>query len=136
MKKIKTRKIGKARLELISDKNFYVIILKFKDFTYEILRSTTTSAILFIFDDIKVTEDREDIIQFCIMYDYDHYFYHEFDYHQKYLFDMDVNLRKFTKEEQGYHINGYYDSLDEVKRIYGLDEGEKIAQCIFKNAMQ
>jgi len=134
-KRIKTNKIGKARLELLDDGKVCYIILKFKDNVHNILHSTFKIILTDYFDSIKITDDRDDAVQFCYSHDNDIWVYFEYNYNSNTLNSMTVNLRTFSIEEQEYSISGYYPSLEEVKRIYGESSNQIIAECIFENSI-
>jgi len=134
-KRIKTNKIGNARLELLDDGKFCYIVLKFKDNVHNILSSSFKVILTDYFDSIKVTDDREDAVQFCYSHDDDIWVYFEYEYNSNTLNKLEVNLRLFSIEEQESNISGYYASLDEVKRIYGESSNQIIAECIFENSI-
>lgn len=135
MKKIKTTKVGKGRLELHSDGKWNVILFKYRTFTYEVLRSTFISIITDYFNSIKKTDDREDAVQFCYSHDDDQWIYFEFIYKSLDMNELDVNLRTYSIEEQEANITGYYDSIDEINRIYGKSSKQIIAECIFESSI-
>ena len=134
-KKIDAFKIGKARMELLDDGKVCYIILKYKDNIHNILHSTFKVTLTDYFKSIKITDDREDAVQFCYSHDNDHWVYFEYIYNSNELNEMDINLRTFSIEEQESSICGYYDSLDEIKRIYKEDANQIIAECIFENSI-
>ena len=135
MKKIKTKKIGNARIEIYSSDNWFIILFKYKNFTYELLRSKFSSIILSYFDDMIVTDSRVDIIQFCFKHNDNHFTYFEFNYMENDMNEMEIKLDTFSIESQEQGISGYYDSIDEIKRIYGKESNQIIAECIFENSI-
>lgn len=133
--KIKAFKIGKARMELLDDGNVCYIILKYKNNIHNILHSSMKVILTDYFNSIKITDDREDGIQFCYSHDNDIWVYFEYIYNSNELFNMEVDLKSFSIEEQESDICGYYDSLEEIKRIYGESANQIIAECIFENSI-
>jgi len=48
-------------------------------------------------------------------------------------FSERIDIKEFSEKEMNYEVEGYYNSLEELKEIYG-DEWEWIvAECIFEN---
>lgn len=43
-----------------------------------------------------------------------------------------VNLEDYTQGMMEIYISGYYNSLDEIRKIYGNDSNQIIAECIFE----
>ena len=98
--KIKAFKIGKARIELLDDGNVCYIILKYKNNIHNILHSSMKVILTDYFNSIKITDDREDGIQFCYSHDNDIWVYFEYIYNSNELFNMEVDLKSFSIEEQ------------------------------------
>lgn len=130
MKKIKTRNLGNAKIELHSDGKMYIIFFKFKEYTEEILKSSFMSILTEYFDSIKVSKETNDIVQFYYSHDDDYFVFHEFNYISGLFNKMNINLRTFTKEVQEEYL---LISLDEVNRIYGKDANQFIANSIFNS---
>lgn len=135
-KKLHTIKVGKARIELLDDGKFCNIILKYKENVHHILSSSMKVILTDYFNSIKITDEREDAIQFCYSHDEDIWVYHDYVYDTNTFNKMEVNIRLFSIEEQESNIEGYYASLDELKRIYGNDSKQIIAECIFENSLK
>lgn len=135
-KKLDTIKAGKARIELLDDGKVCYIILKYKDNVHNILSSSMKVILTDYFKSIMITDDRFDGIQFCYSHDEDIWVYHDYVYETNTFNKMEVNLRSFSIEEQESNIEGYYASLDELKRIYGDSAKQIIAECIFENSIK
>lgn len=46
--------------------------------------------------------------------------------------ELDIILSHYTDEQIANHISAYYDSLKQLKEIYGEDSEWVIAECIFE----
>lgn len=136
MKRINTQRIGKARIELYSDNNMYIILFRYKEYTYEVLRSKMRLILTDYFYNIKVTDDTLDIVQFYYSHNDDNFIYFEFNYQNEEMKSLDIKLNQYTLEDQEYNITGFYDSLNELNRIYGKDSNQIVAECIFENSNQ
>lgn len=46
--------------------------------------------------------------------------------------EMTIDLDHYSDDQIKRHISAYYDSLDQLKEIYGSDSNWIIAECIFE----
>lgn len=129
-------KLGEGELQFIDNKNnMYSIVFVIDETNHNILSSTMKNTLKSYFDSIFITDQREDAVQFCFSQDEDFWLYFEYNYPNKELHEMVVNLRKYSKEERLHNVQGFYKSLEEVYELYGDDSNQIIAECIFENSI-
>ena len=47
--------------------------------------------------------------------------------------ELEIDLSQYSEEEMGDNVGAYYNSVEELKSIYGEDSAWIIAECIFEN---
>lgn len=134
-KVLKKMKAGKGIIQLSDDGNYSYIEFKYGDNVHHILKSTMSFTLKDYFDSIKITDQRDDAVQFCYSHDEDFWVYFEYEYLDDTMHELDINLRKYSIEEKKLAIDGFYASLEEVQNIYGNDSNQIIAECIFENSI-
>jgi len=134
-KVIKKSKMGKGEIRLLDDGTYSYIDFIYDNDENHILKSTMKTVMEMYFDSIQYTDEREDAVQFCYKHDDQFWVYFEYVYKDKYMHEMNINLRTYSNEEKNEAIKGFYGSMDEVIETYGDGSDQIIAECIFENSI-
>jgi hypothetical protein len=137
MKKIQSINVGKGKVVLYRKDNTttHVLMFEYKEDKNNVLFVSGYGEVLKdMLNNISITDQRDDAVQFCINLDTDVWAYFEYDYNERSLKEDTIDYNKLTLKEKKDSISGYYSSLGEVRKIYGKDAKQIIAECFFEQS--
>jgi len=135
MKKIKTINVGKGKLVMYQNKNQFTLMFEYReDKNNLILVSNFSEILLDYMNNVCITDQRDDAVQFCFILNDTTFKYFEYDYNELSLKEDTIDYNKLTLKEKEDAISGYYSSLDEVHEIYGNDSNQIIVECFFEQS--
>ena len=134
MKAIKKVKVGKGKLVIYQNNNQFTLKFEYKEDKNNLIFISSFGTVLEdMLDNIDITDQRDDAVQFCFKLSDNVWKYCEYDYEDRSMMEDTIDISKLTDKETEDAIQGFYSSLDEVKRIYGKDSNQIIAECYFEN---
>lgn len=134
MKAIKKINVGEGKLVLYKKDNKFTLMFEYKeDKNNLIFCSVYGEVIKDILSTLKITDQREDAVQFCFNLDKGIWTYCEYDYKEESLKEDTIDISKLSEEERIEAVNGFYNSIEEVIEIYGKDSDQIIVECYFEN---
>jgi hypothetical protein len=135
MKKLKLINVGKGKLVMYSKNNQFTLNFEYKeDKDNLILVSNFSEVMMHYIDNICITDQMSEWVQFCFKMNDTTYKYFEYDYTENSLKEDIIDFDQLTLDEKKDAISGYYSSLDEVYEIYGEDSEQIIVECFFEQS--
>lgn len=134
MKTIKKIKVGKGKLVIYQNNNQFTLKFEYKEDKNNLIFISSFGTVLEdMLNNIDITDQRDDAVQFCFELSDNVWKYCEYDYEDRSLMEGTIDISKLSNKEKENAIQGFYSSLDEVERIYGKDSNKIIAECYFEN---
>jgi hypothetical protein len=134
MKAIKKIKVGKGKLVIYQNNNQFTLKFEYKEDNNNLIFISSFGSVLEdMFDNICITDQREDAVQFCFQLSDNVWKYCEYNYIDRSLTEDTIDISKLSNKDKEEAIQGFYSSLNEVNEIYGKDSNQIIAECYFEN---
>lgn len=137
MKAIKKIRVGKGKLVIYqSNNNQFTLKFEYKEDKNNLIFLSSFGTVLEdMLNNISITDQRDDAVQFCFQLSDNIWKYCEYNYLDRSLTEDTIDVSKLTNKDKEVAIQGFYSSLDEVERIYGKNSNQIIAECYFENQM-
>jgi hypothetical protein len=135
MKTIKKIELGKGKLVIYqSNNNQFTLKFEYKEDKNNLIFISKFGSVLEdMLNNISITDQREDAVQFCFQLSDNVWKYCEYNYVDRSLIEDTIDISKLSNKDKEEAIQGFYSSLDEVNEIYGKDYNQIIAECYFEN---